>query len=139
MTRAVSIGLAIVSGALFALGLVVAGMTRPEVVIGFLDVRHWDPTLVFVLAAAVPIYAIGYRLVIGRDRPLLGEQFHLPVARDITRPLVIGAALFGIGWGLVGLCPGPALTALGSGSETALVFVIAMVAGMYAERRLTNV
>lgn len=121
---------ALVAGLLFGLGLVVSRMSDPRVVLGFLDVAGaFDPTLLFVLAGAVSVTAIAFRLVLRHPRPLLDDRFHLPVARAIDRKLVLGAAMFGIGWGLAGYCPGPALVALGGGLREALYFVPAMLAG----------
>ena len=107
-------------------------MTQPARVIGFLEpIGGWDPTLAFVMAGAVAVYAVAHRWVRRRSDPWFDTKFHLPTRRDIDRRLVIGAALFGIGWGLGGLCPGPALVSAGSASIGAVLFVIAMVAGMY--------
>ena len=120
------------AGLVFALGLGVAGMTRPEKVIGFLDVGGaWDPSLVFVLGAAVGLYALLFRLVVRRPKPVFEAAFAVPQRKDITVSLVLGAILFGAGWGLVGFCPAPALTSLASGSGSALIFVAAMLAGMF--------
>jgi len=123
--------LAFLAGALFATGLLVAGMTQPARVIGFLDVtRAWDPTLAFVMAGAVGVYALAVRTLTRRARPWLDEGFHLPAREGIDARLVLGAAVFGIGWGLSGFCPGPSLVAAGSLAPTALVFVAAMCGGM---------
>ena len=123
--------LAFLAGALFATGLLVAGMTQPARVIGFLDVtRAWDPTLAFVMAGAVGVYALAVRTLTRRARPWLDECFHLPAREGIDARLVLGAAVFGIGWGLSGFCPGPSLVAAGSLAPTALVFVAAMCGGM---------
>ena len=129
--------LAGVSGAMFGAGLLLAGMTIPARVIGFLDVtRHWDPTLAFVMGGAVMVYAIAFRWI-GHRRtdPWFDTAFHLPTRRDIDRRLVLGAALFGIGWGLVGLCPGPAIVTAASGSVPAIGFIAAMLAGMAIANR----
>lgn len=118
------------AGLLFGLGLVVSRMNDPRVVLGFLDVAGaFDPTLLFVLAGAVSVTAIAFRVVLRRPRPLLDDRFHLPVSRTIDRRLVLGAAMFGIGWGLAGYCPGPAFVALGGGLSEALYFMPAMLAG----------
>jgi len=125
------------SGILFGLGLAVSGLINPAKVLAFLDIAgNWDPSLAFTMAAAVLVTFIGYRLVLRRQRPLLGGMFHLPTATDIDGRLIGGAALFGIGWGLVGFCPGPALAALSTGSAHVLLFVIAMFAGMALARWL---
>lgn len=119
-------------GVLFALGFGLAGLTDPATIVRFLDVSGaWDPTMLVVMGTAVAVTAAGYRLTFRHRRaPLLGPRFGLPTRRDIDGRLVAGAALFGFGWGLVGLCPGPALVALGSGSGSVLVFVAAMAGGM---------
>src|SRR5215212_10228060 len=101
------------AGALFGIGLIVAQMTNPAKVLGFLDVLgKWDPSLAFVMASAITISALGYRIALHRGRPVLGLRFEILTRRDLEYWLLIGAAIFGIGWGLVGLCPGPALTIL---------------------------
>lgn len=135
--RAVSLLAAGVAGALFGAGLLVSGMAQPARVIGFLDVTGaWDPSLAFVLGGAVGVYAAAFRWIRGRRRgPWFDVQFHLPTRRDIDPPLILGAALFGIGWGLGGLCPGPGIVSAASGSLTGLAFVAAMLAGMYAQHR----
>ena len=125
------------AGLLFAAGLILSGMVNPEKVPGFLDLAgHWDPSLAFVMAGAVTTAAIGYRLVLRRPKPLLGGSFRLPPTRGLDPRLVIGSAIFGIGWGLGGLCPGPAITSLGIGSTAVFVFVPAMLVGMAAARWL---
>jgi uncharacterized protein len=130
-------------GLLFGLGLVISGMSDPAKVLGFLDLVRiwtggWDPSLAFVLAGAVGVAAVGYRLVMARERPLLDAMFHLPTARGVDAPLVVGASVFGVGWGLSGLCPGPAFTLLGATNPfldaSAVVFVAAMAAGMATAR-----
>jgi uncharacterized protein len=132
-------------GLLFGLGLVVSGMSDPAKVLNFLDLARirsggWDPALAFVLAGAVGTTAVGYRLVLAQGRPLLDTRFHLPVPRTIDGRLVAGAALFGIGWGLAGLCPGPALTLLGLpdplSDGSAAFFVAAMALGMAGARAI---
>ena len=132
-----SILLAAVIGALFGIGLLVSGMTQPARVIGFLDVtRGWDPSLAFVMGGAVVVYAIAYRAVrVRRVDPWFDITFHLPTRRDIDLPLVGGAALFGIGWGIGGLCPGPGLVSAAAGSGSAIAFVIAMLVGMVIASR----
>lgn len=126
---------AFVSGVVFALGLGIGGMTQPLCVLGFLDVAgDWDPRLAFVMLSAIAVYAPVYRVVAHRGRPLLASALLVPARRDIDGRLVTGALLFGIGWGLAGLCPGPALTSLASGEPAALVFVAAMLGGMAGAR-----
>ena len=106
-------------------------MTDPAVVQGFLDLfGRWNPALLFVMAGAVSVTFIGYRLAFARGAPLFGPRFLLPTTTHLDAPLVVGAALFGIGWGLAGYCPGPAVASLASGSRDVLLFVIAMVIGM---------
>ncbi|MCK6550158.1 YeeE/YedE family protein [Myxococcota bacterium] len=125
-----SILVAFLLGLVMAVALGVAGMTQPSKVIGFLDVfGDFDPTLAFVMAGAVGVHAIGYRLVMRRARPVLGESFQVPRRSVIDARLVAGAAIFGVGWGLSGFCPGPALVSLGGGSASALLFVVAMIVG----------
>jgi uncharacterized membrane protein YedE/YeeE len=119
------------AGLVFGIGLGLAGMTQPSKVIGFLDVLGaWDPSLAFVMIGAIAVHFSLSRLIRRRERPLLDARFHWPRARDIDRKLVIGSALFGVGWGLGGFCPGPAIVTLGSGSMAAIVFVGAMGLGM---------
>ena len=122
---------ALVSGLVFGLGLAVSGMMNPAKVIGFLDVAgDWDPTLAFVMIGALLVAVPAYRFIPKRPRPVLEEGFDLPKKQAVDRPLVLGSALFGIGWGLVGFCPGPAVAALGTGLAPVLAFVAAMLAGM---------
>ncbi|MGB1006512.1 MAG: DUF6691 family protein, partial [Thalassobaculaceae bacterium] len=118
---------------------VLAEMTNPAKVLAFLDLfGAWDPSLAFVMASALAVTALGYRLVWRWSEPLLAPDFQLPKATRIDRRLVIGGALFGAGWGLVGLCPGPALAVATVGGPKALVFVAAMIAGMIASDRLAR-
>jgi len=127
---------AFAAGLLFALGLGIGGMTQPAKVIGFLDVAgDWDPSLAFVMGGALLVYAIVARLALSRPAPFLEAKFFVPTRRDIDRPLVVGATLFGAGWGLAGYCPGPALVSLASGRAPVLVFVVAMLLGMWIEQR----
>jgi hypothetical protein len=118
-------------GLLFGIGLLISGMTQPAKVLGFLDILgRWDPTLAFVMASALAVSGLGYFLVQLRRRPLLAQKFLWPARKEIDRPLALGSALFGIGWGLAGLCPGPALENLASLSPRVAAFVLAMIAGM---------
>ncbi len=127
--------LSFASGIVFALGLGISGMTRPVKVIGFLDFTgHWDASLAFVMIGAITVYFIAYRWIQTRSTPILAEKFSIPQRIDIDKNLVVGAAVFGAGWGLGGFCPGPALTSLASGSAPVMVFVAAMAAGMYLQR-----
>ena len=125
-------------GALFAIGLGVSGMTLPSKVIGFLDFfGSWDPSLVFVMGGAVVVYFIAFRIVRG-IAPVLETSFSLPTNKIIDRKLLGGAALFGVGWGLAGYCPGPVLTSLGAGSTDAAIFFVAMMSGMLAHQFLIS-
>jgi uncharacterized membrane protein YedE/YeeE len=130
-------------GLVFGLGLIVSGMSNPAKVLNFLDLAAiptggWDPSLAFVMVGAIAVAAVGFRLVLRRKRPLFAERFHLPSATDIDTRVIAGPAIFGIGWGLAGFCPGPAFTALGTGGTAALLFVAAMLVGMGAARWLAN-
>jgi uncharacterized membrane protein YedE/YeeE len=118
-------------GLLFGLGLILAGMTDPGKVQGFLDLAGpWDPSLAFVMGGAILVGYLAFALARRRTSALLGGAMRIPSAREIDRPLVVGSLVFGVGWGLAGFCPGPALVALGAGHWQALVFVLAMLAGM---------
>ena len=122
---------ALVAGAVFGAGLTVGGMTDPARVRGFLDLfGDWDPTLAFVMGGALVVMAIAWRLVPGMARPLFDDGFHVPTSRDLTPSLIGGAALFGIGWGIAGLCPGPGFAALAIEPGGAAIFVLSMLAGM---------
>ena len=131
----------LLSGLVFGLGLIVSGMANPAKVLGFLDLAGaWDPSLAFVMAGAIGVGAVAFALAARRRVSLLGVAMQLPGARHIDRRLVIGSLAFGVGWGLAGFCPGPALVGLGMAEPKALVFVAAMLAGMgvfeLLERRL---
>ena len=119
------------SGLLFALGLSVSGMTEPGKVIGFLNItRSWDPSLAFVMGGAVITYFILFKLIHKRSAPLFALQFSIPERKDIDLPLLEGAVLFGIGWGLGGFCPGPALASIFTGKPNVLLFAGSMIMGM---------
>jgi uncharacterized protein len=125
------------AGVLFALGLLVSGMAVPSKVIAFLDVGGaWDPTLMFVMASALAIYAPIARVAKHRPRPVLDSCFYLPTQTAIDLPLVGGAVIFGVGWGLSGYCPGPAVVSAGAGATGVLAFLGAMLAGMALVRVL---
>jgi len=134
--RALSLGLAGVAGALFGAGLLVSGMTDPARVLGFLDVTgSWDPTLGFVMAGAILVHATAIRWIQRSPRePWFDTAWHLPSRGDIDRPLVLGSAIFGVGWGLAGLCPGPGIVAAAGGNLAAMVFVATMLVGMLVAR-----
>lgn len=126
--------MAFISGLIMSIGLSVSGMINPKKVIGFLDIfGHFDPTLAFVMVGALIVAAVGFRLV-GNSKPLLCECFDLPKKNKIDRQLILGAAIFGAGWGLAGFCPGPAIVGVGLGLPKAVVFVGAMLLGMFLAR-----
>jgi len=119
------------AGLVFGLGLIVSGMANPAKVLGFLDLAgNWDPSLAFVMAGAIAVGAVAFAVANRRAVSLLGAEMRLPSARYIDRRLVLGSVVFGIGWGVAGFCPGPALVSLGMGEFKAFVFVAAMLAGM---------
>ena len=119
-------------GVLFGLGLIISGMTNPQKILSFLDITgSWDPSLIFVMGGAVLVGLAGFYLARRRSESLFGGAFHIPTRRDINQPLLVGSVIFGMGWGVAGFCPGPALVSLGGGQMKALVFVIAMLAGMF--------
>lgn len=131
------LALALVAGVVFALGLLISGMATPAKVTAFLDVTGaWDPSLAFVMAAAIGAHAPFVWLARRRSAPLFDAKFYWPPMRGIDPTLVAGAAIFGVGWGLAGYCPGPALVSLGTGSVQVFVFVGAMVAALFATRAL---
>ncbi len=128
---------ALVSGLLFGLGLAVSQMANPAKVLGFLDIAgRWDPSLALVLAAAAGVATIGYRRVLSRPKPALAPAFNLPRKTGIDAKAVIGAALFGMGWGLAGLCPGPAFAALAFGQLEILFFIGTMGLGLHLARQM---
>ena len=117
-------------GIIFAVGLAIAGMTQPQNIIGFLNPWDWKPALIMVMIGAISIHSIGYLLIRGRKSPLLDTKWHIPTRKDLTARLIIGSALFGIGWGLAGFCPGPGLASIASGDFRPIAFVAAMLLGM---------
>lgn len=119
-------------GLLFAIGLVISGMTQPQKIISFLNPEQWDPALLFVMLGAVGIHFISYPLIKRRSSPLLDSKWHVPTRKDVTTRLILGSALFGIGWGIAGFCPGPALTSIVSGDIRSFYFVGSMILGMWA-------
>ena len=121
----------LVVGLIFGLGLAISGMTQPAKVIGFLDIfGQWDPSLIFVMGGSVLVHFFTYRLIRKRNSPLLSSEWHLPKRTEITPALMIGSTLFGIGWGLGGYCPGPAVTSLMSFNPRPFIFVVSMLIGM---------
>jgi len=134
MRRLVS---ALGAGFLFGIGLWLSGMANPRKVLGFLDVAgDWDASLMFVMGGAVVVTGIAFRFVLKREKPFFSETFHLPLKKSIDLPLVAGSAIFGVGWGIAGYCPGPALTALSTLSAESMVFVAAMIGGGFLHRAL---
>lgn len=122
---------ALIAGLIFGLGLTISEMVNPAKVLAFLDLfGHWDPSLAFVMGAALIVTAIGYRLVWARERPVFADRFQVPGNRRIDTRLAIGAVLFGVGWGIVGLCPGPAISALTFGGVPVFLFLSAMAVGI---------
>jgi hypothetical protein len=130
---------ATVSGALFGVGLAISGMTDRFVVLGFLDVfGAWNPTLAFVMAGAVAVTAIAFRFVLRLQKPVLGGAFRLPTKEVVDPGLLAGAAIFGIGWGLAGFCPGPVLVGAAAGLQDAWIFIPAMIAGSFVAGRAAS-
>lgn len=128
---------ALAAGLLFGVGLVVSQMSSPTKVLAFLDVAgNWDPSLALVMGAALLVTLPAFRLILGRSQPLFDERFHLPVNSSIDLRLLLGAAIFGIGWGLAGFCPGPALAALGAGQADPWLFVFGLLLGSWVAGRL---
>ncbi|MGY3618056.1 DUF6691 family protein [Bradyrhizobium sp. USDA 10063] len=132
-----------VIGLTFGLGLLISGMSNPAKVLNFLDLAairtgSWDPSLMFVMIGAVVVTFLGFRLVLKWPRPILGGTFRLPAKTDLDLRVIIGPAIFGVGWGIAGFCPGPAFVALGYGSSASILFVIAMLAGMAVARALAD-
>lgn len=122
---------AFISGLVFGVGLIVSGLVNPAKVLGFLDITgRWDPSLALVMAGAVAVGAVAFLIADQRTESLLHAQMRLPATQQVDARLVIGSLLFGVGWGLAGFCPGPALVALGTGLPKAVIFVVSMLAGM---------
>ncbi|MFO0652492.1 MAG: YeeE/YedE family protein [Polyangiales bacterium] len=129
---------ALVAGSVFGFGLALSGMTRTEKVRGFLDfLGAWDPSLMFVMGGAVLVHMVAYRVVARRASPVFASTFSVPTRRDLTARLIVGSALFGVGWALGGFCPGPGLVSLVSGAPSAVAFVVAMLAGVALTDHLT--
>ena len=132
---------ALLIGAIFGIGIAISGMANPAKVINFFDIAGtWDPSLIFVMGGALVTAAIGYRIMFGvRARPVFEPSFALPTSRDIDTRLVGGSALFGVGWGISGFCPGGAIPALGLGEPAVPIFLIAMAVGIMIARSITNI
>ncbi len=130
---------ALIAGFVLGLGLLVSQMTNPAKVLNFLDVAGiWDPSLLLVIGGAVVTTLVGFQLLKKRSAPLFADVFHLPTKTEIDYRLLVGAALFGVGWGLGGLCPGPAVTSILIANLGIVVFIAAMIFGMWIERQITN-
>ncbi|MEK9679759.1 MAG: DUF6691 family protein [Rhodospirillaceae bacterium] len=126
---------ALAAGLLFGIGLAVSEMVNPTKVLGFLDITgNWDPSLAFVMGGALAVTVIAFRVILRQPHPVLDGEFRVPTSRDIDGRLMGGAALFGIGWGMIGLCPGPAIASLAYGRTESVVFLIAMFIGLYTDR-----
>jgi len=135
MSKALMIISSLTSGMLFGLGLALSGMTQPAKVVAFLDVTgNWDPSLGLVMAGAIVVYMPALWLIKSRGATALGEPLRLPTRRDLDRRLLLGSAIFGVGWGVGGVCPGPAITTLGAGTYNGTLFVMAMIAGMLVHK-----
>jgi uncharacterized membrane protein YedE/YeeE len=134
MQRTITAGLI---GLVFGTGMALSGMSNPAKVLNFFDFAgSWDPSLALVMASALLVTAVGYRFVLRRDKPIVEARFHLPTARKLDTPLLAGSAIFGVGWGISGFCPGGAIPALGLGEPSAWIFVGTMLAGIIAARSI---
>lgn len=124
-------------GFIFALGLGISGMTNPQKIIGFLDVfGKWDPSLIFVMLGSIVIHFFFYKIIRKRESPLFSMDWHVPKKSQVTPSLIVGSIIFGIGWGIAGYCPGPALTSLASLHPRAVIFVLGMIVGMFIFKKL---
>ena len=129
--------ISLLCGLIFGVGLIVSQMTNPAKVLGFLDISgQWDPSLALVMAAAVAVFSIAYRLALRRHTPVFDKSFIVPEKTRLDKPLIIGSLIFGAGWGLAGFCPGPAIASSGFGDPRVWAFVAAMLAGMVLVRAL---
>lgn len=127
--------IALIAGVVFGLGILISGMASPAKVLNFFDIAGtWDPSLMFVMGGALVVTFIGYRLAFARNQPLFAGRFHLPTRSDIDAKLVAGSAIFGVGWGISGFCPGAALPALGTWRADVAIFVAAMLVGIIATK-----
>ena len=130
---------ALLSGILFGVGLSLSGMMDPQKVLGFLDLAGaWQPTLAFVMGGALMVTLPAFALIRVRSKPLLETRFYLPISQELDRPLLLGAAYFGIGWGIAGYCPGPAIASLATGSPSFAAFCVAMIGGMWIADRFAT-
>ena len=128
--------ISLISGIIFGFGLVISGMTNPEKVLGFLSITHnWDASLIFVMGGAILVFAPFFFLLKNKEVSALGTKIQLPKKQDLDKKLVIGSALFGIGWGLVGLCPGPAIAAIATFDPIVIVFLVSMYAGVIVKKK----
>lgn len=124
--------MSLISGLLFGIGLVVSGMVNPNKVLGFLDItRNWDAALIFVMGGAVVFNLFSFKFIKGKSKPIITGEFHWPTKKDIDTRLIMGSVIFGMGWGIAGICPGPAIVNLATFEMKALLFTAAMLAGMY--------
>ncbi len=129
----------LLSGLLFGTGLTISGMVNPMKILNFLDISGpWDPTLIIVMGSGLVVTLLGYQIIFKRNAPLFATSFRLPTSQDIDVKLLGGAALFGLGWGLTGFCPGPAVASVVFGKTESIIFVIAMAAGMIVTRQFQN-
>ncbi|MBK7534780.1 MAG: YeeE/YedE family protein [Myxococcales bacterium] len=139
--RVASAASALVAGGLFGAGLAISGMTQPSKVVGFLNFAGgaWDPSLAFVIAGAIAVYALVFRVVLRqRKAPWFDKVFHIPSRKDLDLGLIGGAAIFGAGWGLGGYCPGPGLVSAAAGHSSAILFIVAMLGGMLLQHRMAK-
>ena len=128
--------ISLISGIIFGFGLVISGMTNPEKVLGFLSITHnWDASLIFVMGGAILVFAPFFFLLKNKEVSALGTKVELPKKQDLDKKLVIGSALFGVGWGLVGLCPGPAIAAIATFDPIVVVFLVSMYAGVIVKKK----
>ena len=128
--------ISLISGIIFGFGLVISGMTNPEKVLGFLSITHnWDASLIFVMGGAILVFAPFFFLLKNKEVSALGTKIQLPKKQDLDKKLVIGSALFGVGWGLVGLCPGPAIAAIATFDPIVIIFLVSMYAGVIVKKK----
>ena len=131
--------ISLVSGLLFGFGLALSGMVSPGKIVGFLDLTgNWDPSLAFVMGGGVLVTVVSFRFILKQPSPFFGKEFKLPMKKDLDKYLIGGAVLFGLGWGIGGFCPGPALSSLAYGNTKVIVFVLAMIGGILAAKFLTG-